>query len=173
MLHDKTHKTMNKVFFRLILLLSALGWAVACSGEKKAEKAAREFLQAYYVDLDFGKAGKLATDRTRSLVSEKEEMTALNPYAREEIPNLKIEEVRIDGNNPDRALCRYSIDRRTKTIVLVRLDGVWLVNETGLSIGSGGDRGDMMQLSEGEQGGFASAVSGPITYKPRNKKAEK
>lgn len=171
----KIMKKVNRMPLRLVLFLAVSFGAVACNGEKKAEKAAREFLQAYYVDLDFERARERATDRTRNLISEREEMTALNPYAKEEIPSLQVEEVKTDESNPDRAVCRYSVDRRTKTLVLVRLEGEWLVNETGMSIGSGGDRGDMMQLSEGDQGGFASAVSGPVIYKPKNKnkKAEK
>lgn len=142
----------------------------ACSGKHKAEKTAKAFLQAYKVDLDFNKARSLVTERSLPFVAETEEVTALNPYARQEVPVLAILSLNIIPDRKDRAECTYTLNRVEKTLHLQKVEGKWKVDLMQESVEQ--DAG-MARLSEGGQGGFASAVSGPVVYKKRDLKKQK
>ena len=141
----------------------------ACSGNiRKAEHTAKDFLQAYYVDLDFEKALSLSTDVSHAAIYEQAELISLNPYAKDEVPDIVFKGVEIEGQNNERAIYTYLANRVERTLPLRKLNGVWLVDLQYGTVESTG--GEMMELSSGQQGGFAAAASGPVIYKKRKQK---
>lgn len=139
----------------------------ACSGKHQAEKTAKAFLQAYRVDLDFNKARGLVTERSLPFVAETEEVASLNPYARQEAPTLAFLSLTIDPDDKDHAKYTYTLNRVEKTLHLQKVESKWKVDLMQESVEQ--DAG-MARLSEGGQGGFASAASGPVVYKKRKSK---
>lgn len=150
---------------KLLFLFLAVLCLSSCSGRHKAEKTAKAFLQAYRVDLDFNKARGLATERSLPFVAETEEMASMNPYARQEAPVLTFLSVTLDPDNKERAICTYTLNRVEKTLYLQKVEGKWKADlmQEALEQEAG-----MARLSEGTQGGFAAAASGPIVYKKRD-----
>lgn len=149
-------------------LLIAASALVACrSNQNKAETAARAFLQAYYVDLDFTKALQLSSDASHPAIGEKQEAAALNPYARQETPDIVFKSVEIDPKDPQKASCTYLADGMEKTLPLRKLNKKWLVHVPQGTVESEGI--EIMELSSGRHGGFAAAASGPVVYKKRKK----
>ncbi len=144
----------------VVLLLTGCGGSA-----RKAERAAKDFLQAYYLELDFKKALSLSTDLSHAAIHEQEELISLNPYAKEEIPDIVFKGVEMDEQNDAKATYTYLVNRVERTLPLRKLNGVWLVDLQKGTVESGG--GEMMELSSGQQGGFASAASGPVVYKKR------
>ena len=155
----------------LVLGLAGVLVLVACNGNvRKAEHTAQEFLRAYYTDLDFKKALSLSTDVSHAALHDQEEMVSLNPYAKDEVPDIVFKGLEIDEENEAKATYRYSANRVEKTLPLRKLNGVWLVDLQGGTVEAGGNNSGTMELSSGEQGGFASAVSGIVVYKKRERK---
>lgn len=150
---------------KLLLLCMATLCLTACSGKHKAEKTAKAFLLAYKVDLDFNKARSLVTERSLPFVTETEEVTSLNPYARQEAPTLAFLSVTLDPDNKDRAEYTYTLNRVEKTLHLQKVEKKWKVDLMRESVEQ---EAGMARLSEGGQGGFAAAASGPVVYKKRN-----
>lgn len=159
---------MGKINVMKGLLLSMAGLLLltGCDGNtRKAEHAAKDFLQAYYLDLDFEKALSLSTDISHASIHEQAELISLNPYAKEEIPDIIFKGIEMDRQNDGKATYAYSVNRVERTLPLRKLNGIWLVDLQKGTVESGG--GEMMELSSGQQGGFAAAASGPVVYKKR------
>lgn len=144
----------------VVLLLTGCGGSA-----RKAERAAKDFLQAYYLDLDFKKALSLSTDISHAAIHEQAELISLNPYAKEEIPDIVFKGIEMSGQNDVKATYTYMVNRVERTLPLRKLNGIWLVDLQKGTVESGG--GEMMELSSGQQGGFAASASGPVVYKKR------
>lgn len=155
---------------KLLLLAMATTIMAACgSNRKEAASTAKTFLQAYYVDLDFGKAQALCSDASKPAVAEQEQMVALNPYAIEEIPALAFKQLKWNADNPNTAVFIYTINRAERTLPLHKFNGKWLVDLQGGTVEMGG-AANRMELENDSKGGFAaSEASGPIVYKKRKK----
>lgn len=134
---------------------------------KKATATAQAFLQAYYVDLDFTKALQLSSDASHPAIGEKQEAAALNPYARQETPDIVFKSVEIDPKDSQKATCTYLADGMEKTLPLRKLNKKWLVHVPQGTVETGGT--ETIKLSSGKNGGFASAASGPVVYKKRQR----
>lgn len=152
----------------ILLYVPVMAALFSCSQEKKAGEVAEAFLQAYYTDLDFDKVNGLVTDQSKVAMSDRKEAVALNPYSKDEIPNIVFKEVKIDEDNPNRAICFYTSNRIERSFVLKRLNGKWLVDVPEGVSGVANTSG-MIELSDGSEGGFTSAASGPVTYKKKKK----
>lgn len=136
-----------------------------CSGDRKAEKEAKAFLRAYYTDLDFVAAQTHATAESASYIDERREMTALNPYAKSEAPAIVFKSLKMGQDNTT-AEAFYTHNRAERTLYLQKVDGKWKVDlQKEAALRNEG----MHQLADGVGGGFASAVSGPVVYKKRNR----
>lgn len=145
--------------------MAALAITAGCTGDGKAAKTAKAFLQAYYTDLDFAAAKTHATAESAPLIDERREMTALNPYAKSEAPALVFKSIEI-GKDKTTAECLYTLNRSERTLYLQKVDGKWkadLQKEATLR------SENMQQLSTNGDGGFASAASAPVVYKKRNR----
>ena len=136
-----------------------------CTGEGKAGKTAKAFLQAYHTDLDFAAAKTYATPQSASLIDERRDITALNPYAKSETPALVIKNVQV-GQDKTTAECLYTLNRSERTLYLQKADGKWKVD---LQKEVAMRNENMQQLSISGEGGFASAASAPVVYKKRNR----
>lgn len=147
----------------VICLLAALVFC-SCGGKHRAKKTAKTFLEAYYMELDFEKARGLATEPSFEIINNKKELSALNPYAKEEVPEVEIKELKLDKENGDKAVCIYNVNRATKTLHLVKEKGIWRAD---LAEERRERDADMIHLPSSGDGGFASAASGPIKYKKR------
>lgn len=129
----------------------------ACSIHK-AERTARQFLKAYYVDLDFDRALELSTQDSHEGIYYKKNMTALSPYAKEEAPTLEVLDVIIDPDDGTYAYCAYELNGQPKMLPLQKHDGKWLVDTDSEAIeGSMG-----MSASGVSEIGFASAASSDV-----------
>lgn len=156
---------VNHILRMAVLFAAVL--TVACGSDKKeAENVAKTFLQAYYVDLNFAKAQALCSDISKATVAEQGEMVALNPYAKEEVPDIVIKEMRIEPDNSSVATCIYTCNRVERRLPLRNFNGQWLVDLGNGTVEAGGNS-NFMQLSQEGGNGFASAASGEITYKKR------
>lgn len=151
------------------LILAIAAWLmVSCNGYKKeAAATAKAFLQAYYVDLDFNKALQLSSEASQAAIREQADMIALNPYAKDETPDLVSVGIEMDKDNPETAVYVYTCDRIKRQLPLRRFNGKWLIDLRGGTVEAGGNSGDFLQLSPSGESGFASAVSGEIKYKKR------
>lgn len=136
-----------------------------CSGEHRAEKTAKAFLEAYYTDLDFVTAKTYATPESAPLIDERRDMMALNPYAKSETPAIVFKTLKM-GQDKITAEAFYSHNRAERTLYLQKVDDKWKVD---LQKEAALRNENMHQLSTNREGGFASAVSGPIVYKKRNR----
>ena len=126
----------------------------ACS-LPKAERTARKFLKAYYVDLDFDRALELSTEDSHEGIYYKKNMTSLSPYAKDEVPELKVVDVIIDPDDGNYAYCAYEINGQPKMLPLQKHDGKWLVDTDSEAI-----EGSMSSSASGvSEIGFASAAS--------------
>lgn len=132
-----------------------LGLLTGCNLHK-AERTARQFLKAYYVDLDFDKAITLSTEDSHKGIYYKKNMSSLSPYAKDEVPELTIIDVIIDPDDGNYAYCAYEINGNPKMLPLQKHDGKWLVDTDSDAI-EGGEGG--MSASGVTEAGFAAAVS--------------
>lgn len=139
------------------LCLSAALLLGACS-LSKAERTARKFLKAYYVELDFDRALELSTEDSHEGIYYKKNMSALSPYAKDEVPELEVLDVIIDPDDGNYAYCAYEINGVPKMLPLQKHDGKWLVDTDREAI-EGVMNSSMTGISEG---GVASAVSSDV-----------
>lgn len=152
---------------RWLTLVSIPVLATACHGDgKEARRVAEDFLQAYYIDMDFAKALRMSSDASHTAIHEQAKITALNPYAKEETPAIVFKELIINPENPHAATCSYTCNRVERTLPLRRFDKQWLVDLQGGTVETSGS-GEFSNLSSNSEGGFASAASGEIKYKKR------
>ncbi len=136
------------------LCLSAALLLGACS-LSKAERTARQFLKAYYVELDFDRALELSTEDSHQGIYYKKNMTALSPYAKDEVPALEVLDVIIDPDDGNYAYCAYEINGQPKMLPLQKHDGKWLVDTDSEAV-----EGSMSSSASGvSEIGFASAAS--------------
>ncbi len=136
----------------------------ACSGKHGAEKTGHTFLKAYYTDLDFAKAKQYATPVSHALIDERAENLSYNPYAKQEVPELTIKELRMDKEDKNKATLSYTLNRAQKTLDLKKAEGKWLADlEREAKMREEG----MQSLEDETHGGFAAAASGPIKYHKR------
>ncbi len=122
----------------------------------KAERTARQFLKAYYIDLDFDKAMELSTEDSHKGILYKKNMSALSPYAKDEAPKLTVFDVLIDPDNGDYAYCAYEVNGHPRMLPLQKHDGKWVVDTDEDSIEGDNSR---MSASGVAQVGFATAAS--------------
>ena len=148
---------MRNKITKHIVLGGCLLVAVLLSGCSihKAERTARKFLKAYYIDLDFDRALELSTEDSHQGIYYKKNMTALSPYAKDEVPELEVLEVIIDPDDGNFAYCAYEINGVPKMLPLQKHEGKWLVDT-----GSEAIEGSMGSSAFGvSEVGFASAAS--------------
>ena len=162
-------KLVHHITRMAVLIVAALG--VSCNGNtKQAEKVAKTFLQAYYVDLDFSKAQTLCSDISKAAVAEQGEVVALNPYAKDEVPELAFKKLENTADNPHTATFIYTVNRGERRLPLRKFDNTWLVDLQGGTVEMSGNT-NRMELQSVVTGGFAaSEASGPVVYKKRKKK---
>ena len=159
---------VNQILRMAVLLIAIV--AVSCGGNtKQAENVAKTFLQAYYVDLDFTKAQTLCSDISKAAVAEQGEMVALNPYAKDEVPELAFKKLENMPNNPHTANFVYTVNRVERRLPLRKFNNVWLVDLQGGTVEMGGNTNRMELQSVAQGGCAASEASGPIVYKKRKK----
>ena len=152
---------------KFLLLAVAVILMTACGNDKKeATSTAKAFLQAYYVDLDFEKALRLSSDNSHDAITEQAQMIALNPYAKEETPDIIFKTLETDPNNANLANYIYTCNRIERKLLLYKLNGKWRVEIGNGSIKTMGNS-NFIQLPQGESNGFASASSGEIKYRKR------
>ena len=147
----------NKITIKNLAVGVCLLAALLLSGcsISKAERTARKFLKAYYVDLDFDRALELATEDSHQGIYYKKNMTALSPYAKDEVPELEVLDVMIDPDDGHYAYCAYEINGQPKMLPMRKLDGKWLVDTDSEAI-EGAMGASAFGVSEV---GFASAAS--------------
>lgn len=166
---------MKSVSIRYIGLFFALPaiilLAVSCKGDTtKAAATAKAFLQAYYVDLDFDRAKSLCSDNSKAAVAEQAEMVALNPYAKDEVPDIVFKQLNLNANNPNTAVFIYTVNRAERSLPLRKFNKIWLVDLQGGTVEMGGNL-NRIELGSDVRGGFAaSQTSGPVVYKKRKKR---
>ena len=132
----------------------------ACS-LSKAERTARQFLKASYVELDFDRALELSTEDSHEGIYYKKNMTSLSPYAKNEVPALEVLEVIIDPDDGNYAYCAYEINGQPKMLPLQKHNGKWLVDTDSEAI-----EGSMSSSAIGvSEIGFASAASSDVLPK--------
>ena len=152
------------LFFALLAILLL---EVSCKGDtSKAAATAKAFLQAYYVDLDFDRAKSLCADNSKAAIADQAETIALNPYAKEETPNIVFKTVEITPDNTNMANCLYTCNRVERKLPLRKYNGKWLIDLQGSTVETAGSS-DFIQLSQEGANGFTSAASGEIKYKKR------
>lgn len=152
---------------RWLALISIPVLAAACNGNgREARRVAEDFLQAYYIDMDFAKALRLSSDVSHTAIHEQAKIAALNPYAKEEIPAIVFKELKINPENSHTATYSYTCNRVERTLPLRRFGKQWLVDLQGGTVETSGS-GAFSNLSSSSEGGFASATSGEIKYKKR------
>lgn len=142
------------------LCLAVALLAGACS-ISKAERTARQFLKAYYVELDFDRALELSTEDSHEGIYYKRNMTSLSPYAKDEVPELEVLDVIIDPDDGNYAYCAYEINGQPKMLPMQKHNGKWLVDTDSEAI-EGTASASAIGVSEI---GFASAVSSEILPK--------
>ncbi|MEG1499307.1 MAG: hypothetical protein RR393_07835 [Bacteroidales bacterium] len=152
---------MSKFKISFFCLCTLLLFSACQREQKKAGKVAEQFLTAYYVDLDFKKAISLATESSQEGIYYKESMTQLNPYAKEETPNLKVGKITIDTKDKNKAICEYKVNDQERELPLTKKGEQWKVDTKGSTVEMPGS------FSGTEGGGFASSASGPVHYKAR------
>lgn len=149
----------------LMVVLTALG-GIACNRDSKgASSTAKAFLQAYYIDLDFEKAKQLSTDISHNAIIEHAQIISLNPYAKEETPNIVFKALDIDSKNAHTANFIYTCNRAERKLPLRKLNNRWLVDLQGNMVETSFAGTDFTELSSSTTNGFASASSGEIIYK--------
>ncbi|MCM1170013.1 MAG: hypothetical protein NC324_08780 [Bacteroides sp.] len=163
--------------FRLISIVAALSvtalLSISCNRpQKKAMSTAKAFLQAYYLDLDFEKAFILSSDASHAVIADQAEIMNLNPYAKEETPEIVIEKVELAQNNSNAATCTYTCNRVERRLPLIKLSGRWIVNLEGKTIETAGFDSDFIELSPNGINGFTSATSGKISYRQRRQSSK-
>ncbi len=148
---------MRKDIIRNVLAGGCLLLALLSGGCSlpKAERTARQFLKAYYVDLDFDRALELSTEDSHQGIYYKKNMTSLSPYAKDEVPELNVLEVIIDPDDGNYAYCAYELNGYPRMLPLQKHDGKWLVDTDSDAI-EGMGSSSMTGVSEI---GFASAAS--------------
>ena len=158
---------MKRGFYIYIIgaVMAGLMALTGCTGEGKAGKTAKAFLQAYYTDLDFAAAKTYATPESASLIDERRDMAALNPYAKSEVPTIVFKTLQV-GESKTTGEALYTLNRSARTLYLQKVDGKWKVD---LQKEAALRNENMQQLSASGDGGFASAASGPVVYKKRNR----
>ncbi|MCM1530760.1 MAG: hypothetical protein NC048_01550 [Bacteroides sp.] len=158
---------VNRITGYVVLTLMA-GLLLSCKGnQKKAAATAKAFLQAYYTDLDFEQAKRLCSDASQWAIEKQASMINLNPYAKDETPDIVIRKTEIDPNNPATATCTYTCNRVERTLPLRRFNNVWLVDLGDSTVETTGFEGEFITLSQDGTNGFASSASGEIKYKKR------
>ena len=110
------------------LCLSAAALLLNACSLSKAERTARQFLKAYYVELDFDRALELSTEDSHEGIYYKKNMTALSPYAKDEVPTLEVLDVIIDPDDGNYAYCAYEINGQPKMLPMQKHNGKWLVD---------------------------------------------
>ncbi len=156
---------------KFLLLAVAVILMTACGNDKKeATSTAKAFLQAYYVDLDFEKALRLSSDNSHNAITEQAQMMALNPYAKEETPDIVFKTLEKDSKNSHVAYYIYTCNRSERKLPLRKLNGKWLIDLQGGTVEMGGVENDFTELPSDGINGFASAVSGEIKYRKRQQR---
>lgn len=154
-------------FFAGVLSLCLLGVFLvitfSCSAEHKASVVGKRFVNCYYADFNFEQAKQLTTPGSHDIIEEHATMVEMNPYAKDEVPMIEWDGKVVESDD-NRMVFSYRMNRVEKDLVLVKTENGWKVD---LALPQSSS---MQRLSSGEQGGFASAVSGPIKYKKRNTK---
>ena len=143
------------------LCLAAAALLLGACSLSKAERTARQFLKAYYVELDFDRALELSTEDSHEGIYYKKNMTSLSPYAKDEVPELEVLDVIIDPDDGNYAYCAYEINGQPKMLPMQKHDGKWLVDTDSEAI-----EGNMGMSATGvSEIGFTSKASSDVLPK--------
>lgn len=152
---------LSKCFLLTFLLVSA------CTSDKKdASSTAKAFLQAYYVDLNFEEALRLSSESSWQVIIDQKEISHLNPYAKEETPDIVFTTIQMESKGATKATCIYTCNRVERKLPLKKINGVWRVDLNGNTVETAGNEGHFISLQP-TGSGFSSAVSGEIKYRKR------
>lgn len=158
-----TYDMRNRIVVKNLAVGGCLLLALLSGGCSihKAERTARQFLKAYYVELDFDRALELSTENSHEGIYYKKNMTSLSPYAKDEAPELKVLEVIIDPDDGNYAYCAYELNGQPKMLPLQKNEGKWLVDTDSEAI-----EGSIGSSAFGvAEVGFTSAASSEILPK--------
>jgi hypothetical protein len=146
----KTLKTLILIMVGSLLMFS-------CEGNG-AKRVAKDFLQTYYIDLNFDEATKLATENSQDHLNERILFFNMNPYSRDEkFTRFEIREV---DAQKTKASVIYTVDNLTRKLLLSRIGGQWLVDMP-FEVANNGLEFSL-SLTKPDTGGFASAESRPM-----------
>ncbi|MDR3186656.1 MAG: hypothetical protein LBU04_07690, partial [Christensenellaceae bacterium] len=130
----------------LIFVVSVLFFG--CSSEqKKAERIAEKFLEAYYISFDFDKCFELSSPSSAPKIKDKKTMIGFNPLAKEQPPTIAVVKTVID-ESATMAQCSYTINGAVQSLALLKLSGHWLVDAVASDL-------DAVSVFGGGHGGFA------------------
>ncbi|MCL2026919.1 MAG: hypothetical protein FWG79_00365 [Bacteroidales bacterium] len=150
-------ETMAKSKF-FVMVFAVLSLA-SCS-ENNAKKTAKHFLQAYYIEHDFDRAGEFSTPATQEHMGEWALLFGLTPR---EIINEDFYFDRFEITDTDikktKAVIDYRVNITNRQLLLSKVNGRWLVDmPTEVSFNN---RIFSLSLNKPQTGGFASAESKP------------
>jgi hypothetical protein len=149
-------------FSKLIALTAILCFPllISCSGDSP-KKVATNFLQAYYIDHDFARAGELSTPATHEHIGEWILLFELTP---KEILNNDFYfdsfEILETDVRKTKATVDYRVNITHRQLLLSKVDGRWLVDMSAEA--SFGNQQFSLSLNKPQTGGFASAESQSI-----------
>ncbi|MDR1974153.1 MAG: hypothetical protein LBQ31_05705 [Bacteroidales bacterium] len=145
---------MKNLCLLIVLCVSFL--SVSCSSEqKKAERVAKKFLNAYYVSFDFDLCLKVSSTSSSAAIENKRRMISLNPLAKEDPPKIIVQNVVVDkGSEAYLAQCIYTINGVSQSLSLLKINGEWLVDVVSSDV-------DTFSVFGGGSGGFAVGTSIP------------
>jgi hypothetical protein len=129
----------------------------ASCGNRPVERAAKNFLQAYYLDYDFGLARHLATEESQEHLNERVLIFEANPFARNE--GFSSFEITGMDVKKTKAVVNYKADNTRRKLLLSKVNGQWLVDMSFDVANSGSEFS--LSLNKPNTGGFASAESKP------------
>jgi hypothetical protein len=131
----------------IIFLMSILVYSCAVfdvSYSKKPEKVAEKFLKHFY-KFEYEKAKKYGTTRTGQLIDMMDQLVAVS--GKKVLPeNSKL--VMLDCNTKgDTAICNYLVNDVKSEVMLLKIDGKWLVDMKKETSGKSGKK-DFIKLHD-------------------------
>ena len=142
---------MKRLF--TLLILSAVLFS-SCT-DRAPERAARQFLQLYYIDHDFSAVKELVTESSLENLRQNALLFEFNPIAQmDAFQTFEIIEMNVQNTV---AIADFRVDDVRRRLMLRRIDGRWLVDISNEVTQQGFDFSTSLSPPTG--GGFASAES--------------
>lgn len=132
--------------------------------KKEASSTTKAFLEAYYTNLDFNKALQLSTETSEAAIRSQADITVMNPYAKEETPDLAF-----INNRSETAIYIYTCNRVKRDLPLRKINEEWLIDLQGGAVETGGSTDNQLELGSNNQGEFATSESRDPILTKQNK----